>query len=88
MEHNNGGMFTWEMEILTLQLYLAQSLALCQKSHELVNLLKGYKHTITSSSFLRSEELYIFDQILGYIEVKYTPFISNSLLTAVVAAAL
>jgi len=88
MEHNNGEMLTWEMEILTLWLYLAESLALCQKSHELANLLKGYAHTMTFSPLLRSEGLYIFDQISRYIKVKYTLCISNSLLTAVLAVAL
>ena len=88
MEHNNGEMLTWEMEILTLRLYLAESLALCQKSHELAYLLKGYADTTTSSSLLRFEELYIFDPISRYIKVKYTPCISNSPLTVVLAIAL
>jgi hypothetical protein len=75
------------MDIVTPRLYLAVSLARCQESHELVNLLKGDAHTIISSNRENDEEFYIFDQISRYIEVKCTPCISNSLLTAVLTVA-
>ena len=76
------------LEILTPRLYLAESLAHCQESHELVNLLKGHAHTLISSKRETEQELYIFNQISRYIEVKCTPCISNSLLTAVPTVAL
>ena len=88
MGRNNQKRLTWAVEILVPRLYLAESLAHCQESHELANLLNGYAHTIISSKREIDLEFYIFDQISRYIEVKYTPCISNSLLTAVLTEAL
>jgi len=76
------------MDILAPRLYLTESLAHCQVSHELVNLLKGDAHTVISSNRESDQELYIFDQISRYIKVKCTPCISNSLLTPVLIVAL
>jgi len=83
MGHNDR-----EIDILAPWLYLAESLAYCQESRELVNLLKGSAHTRISSKRKSNQELYIFDQISRYIKVKYTPCILNSLLTTVLTVAL
>ena len=88
MGHNDRETGSWRVDILAPRLYLAESLAHCQESDELVDLLKGDAHTIISSKRKNDEELYIFDQISRYIEVKCTPCISNSLLTAVLTVAL
>jgi hypothetical protein len=88
MGHNDQEIDPGRVDILAPRLYLAESLADCQESHELVNLLKGHAHTIISSKRQSYHELYIFDQISRYIEVKCTPSISNSLLTAVLTVAL
>ena len=88
MEHNDRELGPWRVDILAPRLYLAESLAHCQESSELVNLLKGDAHTVISSNRESDEEVYIFDQISRYIEVKCTLCISNSLLTAVLTVAL
>ena len=88
MGHNDRDINSRRIDILAPRLYLAQSLAHCQKSDELINLLEGDTHRIISSKRKNDQELYIFDQISRYIEVKYTPCISNSLLTAVLTVAL
>ena len=88
MGPNNQEIVTWGVTIFTPRLYLAESLAHCQESHELLNLINDHAHTILSSKQQTNQEQYIFDQISRYIKVKYTPCISDSLLTAVLVVAL
>jgi len=88
MGHNNQEINTWAPEIFTPRLYLAESLAHCEESHELAELLKDDAHTLISSKQKNNEELYIFHQISRYIKVKYTLCILNSLLTTILTVAL
>ena len=88
MGHNDGEMITWGVEIFTPRLYLAESLAHCQESRELANLLSGHAHTTISSKRKSQQELYIFDRISKYIKVKCSLCIPSSLLTAVLTVAL